>query len=223
MLMALDDAGVAPDVVLGTSIGALNGSVIADGPGPVGVKRLADFWEEASGADLFRGNLVGRMKNVATLKPSIHETAEIRTILEHLHSPDKLIEDLATPFQCVAASIERAAEHWFTSGPLIDAVLASSAIPALFPPYKIGHEHFYDGGLVNSVPLTRASGPWCLGGIRPSGGPGRGAIETAAAPSRVGSHRLRNLETTPLHHHDGGSSRGGRGPRVAIRQSRLLR
>jgi NTE family protein len=56
----------------------------------------------------------------------------------------------------VAASIERAAEHWFTKGPLIEALLASSAVPALFPPFEIEGEHFYDGGLVNSVPLARA-------------------------------------------------------------------
>ena len=156
MLKALDEAGITPDVVLGTSIGAFNGSVIADDPGPGGVKRLGWYWEEVSGADLLRGGRIDRLRKVATMKPAINETSDMRSILEHVHGPDKLIEDLAIPFQCVAASIERAAEHWFTSGSLIDAVLASSAIPALFPPMKVGNEHFYDGGLVNSVPLTRA-------------------------------------------------------------------
>ncbi|MCI0424509.1 MAG: patatin-like phospholipase family protein [Actinobacteria bacterium] len=156
MLKALGEVGIVPDIVLGTSIGALNGSVIADDPGPSGVSRLAGFWEEVSGADLFRGGFVDRVRNVATLKPAIHETSEIRVIVERVHRPDKLIEDLVIPFQCVAACIERAAEHWFTTGPLVDAMLASSAVPALFPPVEIAGEHFYDGGLVNSVPLTRA-------------------------------------------------------------------
>jgi NTE family protein len=156
MLKALDKAGIIPDIVLGTSIGAFNGSVIADDPGPGGVARLTGFWEEVSGADLFRGGRMGRLVKVATMRPALHETGEIRSILERIHGPDRRIEDLATPFQCVAASIERAAEHWFTRGSLIDAVLASSAIPALFPPVEVGGEHFYDGGLVNSVPLTRA-------------------------------------------------------------------
>jgi NTE family protein len=156
MLKALGEAGIGADIVLGTSIGAFNGSMIADDPGPGGVDRLREFWDEVSGADLFRGGLFDRVKNVATWKAAIHETDEIRAILEHLHGPDKRIEDLATPFQCVAASIERAAEHWFTTGSVVDAVLASSAVPALFPPVEIDGEHFYDGGLVNSVPLTRA-------------------------------------------------------------------
>ncbi len=60
------------------------------------------------------------------------------------------------PFQVCAASIERAAEHWFTSGPVVDAVLASAAVPGLLPPAKVGDEHFLDGGIVNSIPLGRA-------------------------------------------------------------------
>jgi NTE family protein len=70
--------------------------------------------------------------------------------------PVERIEDLAVPFQCVAASIERAAEHWFTEGPLADAVLASCAVPGLLPPVRIGDEHFLDGGLVHSIPVGRA-------------------------------------------------------------------
>jgi NTE family protein len=72
------------------------------------------------------------------------------------HLGDVAIEDLAVPFQCVAAAIERAAEHWFTSGPLIDAVLASCAVPGVLPPVRVGDETFLDGGLVNSIPVERA-------------------------------------------------------------------
>ena len=60
------------------------------------------------------------------------------------------------PFECVAASIERARERWFTTGDLIEPVLASCALPGVFPPVRIGDEHFFDGGLVNSIPLDRA-------------------------------------------------------------------
>ena len=60
------------------------------------------------------------------------------------------------PFQCVAASIERAAAHWFCDGPIVPAVLASAAVPGLLPPVRIGDEHFFDGGLVHSIPVGRA-------------------------------------------------------------------
>jgi NTE family protein len=157
MLRALEDADIRPDLVLGTSIGAFNGSVIAADPGSDGVGRLVDLWDEISTVDLFRGNTLGRVRNVATLQPAIHRSAELQLVLEHVHgSASRRIEDLKVPFQCVAASIERAAEHWFTEGPLVPALLATSAVPVLFPAVEIDGEHFYDGGLVNSVPLGRA-------------------------------------------------------------------
>jgi NTE family protein len=156
MLRALDESGIAPELVLGTSIGAFNGSVIADKPGTEGVEKLSGLWIEIAESDVLLGRRFDRLKNAATLKPALHDTSEMRRLLEHVHAVDRRIEELAIPFQCVAASIERAAEHWFTSGPLIEALLASSAVPALFPPVEIDGEHFYDGGLVNSVPLARA-------------------------------------------------------------------
>jgi NTE family protein len=65
-------------------------------------------------------------------------------------------EDLPVRFQVCAANIERAAEHWFTSGPIVPAIVASAAVPGLLPPAKVGDEHFLDGGIVNSIPLGRA-------------------------------------------------------------------
>ena len=156
MLKALDESGVKPDLVLGTSIGAFNGSVIAEQPGTAGVERLHGLWEDISASGLMMGSLFERARSVAMFRPAMQHAGGLRSLLEDVHGPDSRIEDLAIPFQCVAASIERAAEHWFDRGPLVDALLASSAIPALFPPVEIDGEHFYDGGLVNSVPLARA-------------------------------------------------------------------
>ena len=156
MIQALDEAGIEPDLILGTSIGAFNGAVIADYPGREGVERLTGFWEQVTGADLFQTGFFDRAIRVATLKPAVHDTSELRELVEDAIHPDTRIEDLEIPFQCVAASIEHTTEHWFDTGPLVDAVLASSAVPALFPPVEIDGQHFYDGGLVDSVPLGRA-------------------------------------------------------------------
>ncbi len=156
MLRALEESRIEPDLILGTSIGAFNGSVVAAHPGSGGIDRLIEIWEGLAGSDLFSGGMFDRVKAVATLRPAMHGSGELRALLELVHRPDSLIEDLAIEFQCVAASIEKAAEHWFSSGPLIQALLATSAVPVLFPPVEIGNEHFYDGGLVNSVPLRRA-------------------------------------------------------------------
>ena len=85
----------------------------------------------------------------------VHRRGPLRQLLAD-HLPVERIEDLAVPFQCVAASIERAAEHWFSSGSLSDAVMASAAVPGLLAPVQIGDEHYLDGGLVNSIPVSRA-------------------------------------------------------------------
>jgi NTE family protein len=70
---------------------------------------------------------------------------------------DLTFEELPVQFQVCAASIERAAEHWFSTGPVVPAVVASAAVPGLLPPAKVGDEHFLDGGIVNSIPVGRAA------------------------------------------------------------------
>jgi NTE family protein len=69
---------------------------------------------------------------------------------------DRTFDELAIEFQCCAASIERAAEHWFTEGKVVDAVVASAAVPGLLRPAVVDGEHYLDGGIVNSIPVGRA-------------------------------------------------------------------
>ena len=67
-----------------------------------------------------------------------------------------MFSDLKLPFQCVAASIEGASARWFSSGPVVPAVMASCAVPGLLPPVEIDGTHYFDGGLVDSIPVGRA-------------------------------------------------------------------
>ena len=157
MLRALVEHGVRPDLVLGTSVGAINGAVIAADPTPDTAARLAEAWSGDEDGGVFGGSLLGRIGTLARSRTHLHENTGLRRMLEE-RLPVRTFDELAVPFQCVAASIERAAEHWFADGPLIDAVLASSAVPGLLPPVEIGGEHFVDGGVVNSIPVGRAVG-----------------------------------------------------------------
>jgi NTE family protein len=153
MLQALLEAGVVPDLVVGTSVGAINGAVVADDPTPAAVVRLADLWLGLSGDAVFGGTSLARLRGAA--RTALHTNEGLRDLLGS-HLTARRFEDLTVPFECCAASIQRAAEHWFGSGPLIDAVLASCAVPGLFPAVEIDGEHYLDGGLVNSVPVGRA-------------------------------------------------------------------
>jgi NTE family protein len=155
MLRALLEAGIKPDLVLGTSVGAINGSVLAAEPTSEAVARLAELWTGLTGGGVFEANLFSRLGTAARTRTHMHSNATLRKMLES-DLPVARIEELTVPFQCVAASIERAAEHWFTEGPIADAVLASCAVPGLLPPVAIDGEHYLDGGLVDSVPVGRA-------------------------------------------------------------------
>jgi NTE family protein len=155
MLKALFAAGVHPDLVVGTSVGAINGAAVAAEPSAASVTRLADLWTGLGRAGVFSGSLLGRLGTAVRSGTHLYQPTPLRELLS-CHLPVTRIEDLALSFQCVAANIERAAEHWFAAGPLVDAVLASCAVPGLLPPVRLDGEHFVDGGLVNSIPVGRA-------------------------------------------------------------------
>jgi NTE family protein len=155
MLKALFAAGVRPDLVLGTSVGAINGAAVAAEPSQASVERLIDLWTGLGRAGVFAGSLAGRVSTAVRSRTHLYTPAPLVELLR-THLPVAAVEELTVPFQCVAASIEQAAEHWFDSGPLVPAVLASSAVPGLLPPVALDGEHFVDGGLVNSIPVGRA-------------------------------------------------------------------
>lgn len=155
MLQALAERGVRPDLVLGTSVGAINGAAYAADPGQGAAERLARMWADLGAADVFGGNVVAQLSTLARSRTHLYDNVRLRGLLAE-QVGDRRIEDLAVAFQCVAAGIETAAAHWFTSGPLLDAVLASCAVPGVLPAVRIGDEHFLDGGLVDSMPVGRA-------------------------------------------------------------------
>lgn len=155
MLQALLEAGIRPDLVVGTSVGALNGVIVAEDPTPAAARRLAELWLDLDSTELFAGSVLGRLSTLARTRTSLHTDRPLRDALT-AQLTARTFEELAVPFQCVAASVERAAEHWFSAGPLVEAVLASCAVPGLLPPVRIGDGTYLDGGLVHSIPVGRA-------------------------------------------------------------------
>src|SRR6201998_1765279 len=155
MARALLEAGVRPDLVCGTSVGAINGAAIAADATLEGAEPLFGILEVLGEEGVLDGSLIRRVAEVVRRRTSLHGSGALRRMLRD-RLPAQTFEDLAVPFECVAGSIERAREHWFSTGDLIEPVLASCALPGVFPPVRIGDEHFFDGGLVNSIPLERA-------------------------------------------------------------------
>jgi NTE family protein len=154
MLRALAEAGVRPDLVVGTSIGALNGVLVAADPAGA-ADRLSRMWQGEELRQAFSEKLFGRAARLVRSGTHLHSLEPLgRLLAEVLPGPG--FSDLALPFQCVAASIEGATARWFSSGPVVPAVMASCAVPGLLPPVEIDGEHYFDGGLVDSIPVGRA-------------------------------------------------------------------
>jgi NTE family protein len=154
MLRALSEAGVRADFVVGTSIGAVNGAFVAADPGGAAA-RLAELWQGESLRMVFSENVLGRAVRLARSGTHLHAIEPLRKLLADT-LPAEDFADLTLPFHCVAASIEQAAARWFSSGPVVPAVMASCAVPGLLPPVQVGSGHYFDGGLVDSIPVGRA-------------------------------------------------------------------
>ncbi len=157
MLRALFERGITPDLVLGTSIGALNGAMVARDPDIGVIDKLTELWRSAgsAGHEMYGDSPLRTVRRAVSTGTHLWSSKPLHQALVDEFG-DLTIEELPVRFQVCAASIERAAEHWFESGPLVDAVVASAAVPGLLPPAKVNGEHYLDGGIVNSIPLGRA-------------------------------------------------------------------
>ena len=156
MLRALLERGIRPDVVVGTSIGAINGVQVAADPTPAVIERLVDSWASPEASAVYGDGFFTQTRRLVRTRTHLNSPEPLRRLLERHLGDVRTFEELPVPLRVVAASIERAAEHVFDSGPLIDAIMASAAVPGLFPPAQVGGEHFLDGGIVNSIPIDHA-------------------------------------------------------------------
>ena len=155
-LRALLERGIRPDVVVGCSVGSLNGAAIAGNPTLQEAERLADLWRSLTREDVFPSSRVGRgpwmfVRNAT----SAFGDHGLRRVLAHWLRFSR-IEDAAVPLWVVATSLRKGTEHWFSSGDVATALLASTALPGLFPPVDVAGELLIDGGVVNNIPISKA-------------------------------------------------------------------
>ena len=155
MLRAVLEREILPDLVVGCSVGALNGAAVAAQPTLTTIDRLADLWRGLTGEDIWpAGRLTGPWQ-LLRRGDSLHSNRGLRRIIEGALAV-RQFEELAVPFECVATSLTTGMAHWFSSGRLVDPILASAALPAVFPPVTINGDRYIDGGVVDNVPISRA-------------------------------------------------------------------
>ncbi len=154
MLEALAAAGIVPDLVVGCSVGAVNGAAFARDPSVSGAAALEAVWTRLVRRDVWPVHPVRAPVQLLRRMPAVHGGAGLRRVLTD-HLPESF-EELAVPFHCVAADLRTGAARWFHTGDLLRPVLASAALPGLLPPVEIDGELLIDGAAVDVVPVAKA-------------------------------------------------------------------
>ena len=155
MLQALGERDVPPDIVAGTSVGALNGAVLALEPKSA-ANRLSHLWARMSRERVFPGGLLAQARTLQHTRTHLFPSSGLATVIADFIGADLTFADLALPFAAVSTDIATARPQVLRDGPLLPALLASSAIPGIYPPVELGSLRLYDGGLVANVPMRQA-------------------------------------------------------------------
>jgi NTE family protein len=155
MLQALGERDVPPDIVAGTSVGALNGAVLALEPKSA-ANRLSHLWPRLTRDQVFPGGLLAQARTLQHTRTHLFASAGLTTVIADFIGAELTFADLALPFAAVTTDIATARPHVLRDGLLLPALLASSAIPGIFPPVELGSQRLYDGGLVANVPMRQA-------------------------------------------------------------------
>ncbi|CAN5831877.1 patatin-like phospholipase family protein [soil metagenome] len=155
MLQALFERGIEPDLIVGCSIGAFNGAVVAAERGPTNLGLLQELWRDLDVRQVVPSSVIPPVVQMARRGTALHQNDRLRVFLER-SLPVRTFAELAIPFECVATAIEAVEEVWFDRGDLVESILASAAIPGVFPSVTIDGVRYLDGAIVNDVPVSRA-------------------------------------------------------------------
>jgi NTE family protein len=168
---ALLEVGITPDVLIGTSIGAWNAAVLARFPLDEALARMDEAWRQSQPAQILLGResgssmpphqaltgvlMLSAIRRVTQGYPSLYSDAGQKRLIGDLLD-DVTFEELRLPLRVVASDLVYARHKIFDSGPVAPAVLASSAIPGIFPPVQIGTSVYVDGGALDNTNLELA-------------------------------------------------------------------
>lgn len=156
MLRALYERGIAPDLIVGTSAGALNGGFIASRPQTVATAdALAAIWRDLRRGEVFPLNPLTGLLGFLGSRDHLVPAGGLRRLIAHHLDPGRL-EELPIPLHVVAVEVTTGEELRLSAGPAREAVLASAAIPGVLPPVPFDDRALMDGGVANNTPISHA-------------------------------------------------------------------
>lgn len=155
-LKALLGNGVQPDFVVGTSVGAMNALMVAAEPAMPGVEKLSQLWLQMRKDDLFPGSKLVSAWHALKRGSYVYENAGLRRIICSQVGARRSFSDLALPLHINATALSTGDEKWFSTGSFLEPLLASAAMPGVFPPVEIDGVAYIDGGVSNNVAISKA-------------------------------------------------------------------
>ena len=209
VLRALAEHGVRPDLVVGCSIGALNGAALAEDPTVDGVARLERAWTTADPRGILPRPWLPPAVALVRRGDSMASPEGLHRLVADSVSATTVRRARRTALHCVATDVEACAEAWFSEGSLLEALLASSAMPAVFPPVTIDGRRYVDGAVVDRragaaggrarAPARSTSSRWARCRARGTGAPAadRSGRRSRRTGSRAATGSSRELDAVP--------------------------
>jgi predicted acylesterase/phospholipase RssA len=155
MLRALLEAGIRPDLVVGSSAGALNGVAFAQNPTLAGLDELQELWARIRRSDIFPFSPRHLVNGLIGRRGGLVSPNHLRALLA-THMGIGSLEDTLIPVRVVATDAATGRPAVLSSGPALPALLASAALPGIFPPVELGGRLLIDGGVAADIPILQA-------------------------------------------------------------------
>ena len=155
MLQALYERGIRPDVIVGTSVGAINGAYVASRPQTrATADELGEIWRGVRRQEVFPFNPLTALLGVSSRNYVVGPGPLRRLVASHLEF--ERLEDAPVPLHLIAVDLFSGRERRLSHGPALEAIVASSAIPGVFPPVDWEDTELIDGGVANNTPISHA-------------------------------------------------------------------
>jgi NTE family protein len=155
-VQALTEHGVVADMLVGTSVGAVNAAWLAGSEmGPDAIGQLGEVWLRTRRQDVFPLRPIAGLFGFTGRTDHLVAPNGLRSLLRRNLSIERL-EDATVPVTVIATEVTTGTEVALSSGDAADAVTASAAIPGVFPPVHIGQQVLMDGGVANNTPISHA-------------------------------------------------------------------
>jgi NTE family protein len=154
MLLALAERGIEPDLLVGTSVGAINAAWVAGDPGLDGARRLAQIWRSVRRGNVFPVRPIPGLLGLVGRSDHIVSPGPLRALLKR-NLAYRNLEDARVPVKVVATDITTGLEYVIDHGDAVEAIAASAAIPGVFPPVVIDDHHLVDGGASDNTPVSQ--------------------------------------------------------------------